>query len=268
MRWIIFLFTLPASLQAQSSLVSVGARSAAMGNITTVIADEWALFNNIGALSSASNSAAFATQERSALPGATRSGAGLSIRRKELGLGIGFLRFGDAAYNEQQVIAGVSHRIQHTSLGIRVNLVQYRPADFPVRTAVSFDLGFLTQLTKQVSIGAYAVNSNRAQITDQELLPVRFNVGIGFHPASSHTLAIEAEKDLNYPVTVRLGFEYSFRSMVFFRCGVHLNPAGVSLGTGFRKKLLQVDASIRYGTMIGYTLQTTLGWRLSSISRT
>ena len=235
-----------------------------MGGVSAVIADETSLFNNIGALAFSTQGAILASQERSALPGANQSSAGMIARKKVLGLGIGVLRFGDAAYHEQTVLAGVSHRIQRTSLGIRINLVQYEAINFPVRTGWSVDLGFLTRLTPQISLGASITNSNRALISKQELLPVRFTAAVGFNPAPSYTLAIEVAKELSYPIAFRLGFEYSLRSMVFLRSGIQLSPAAMSAGTGFRRKRLKVDAGIRYGSIIGYTAQTTIGWQITA----
>ncbi|HQQ98948.1 MAG TPA: hypothetical protein PLX35_16870 [Cyclobacteriaceae bacterium] len=264
---LIIILSIPALLKAQSTFSPLGARSMAIGSISTIIADGSSLFNNIGGLAHASYGTFVASQERTSLPGANRSCAGMILRKKDLGLGMGAIRFGDATYNEQTLIAGVGHQIHHTSLGLRVNLVEYQAINFPVRTGWSVDLGFFTRLTTHLTMGAYFTNSNRALITTKELLPVRFIAGIGFHPNASYTLALEAAKELNYPVAIRLGFEYSLRSIVFLRSGVQLNPAVVSFGTGFRKKRLQLDAAVRYGSMTGYTAQTTVGWRVTK-SRT
>lgn len=254
---------IPALAMAQSTFSPLGARCMAMGSISSVMADESSLFNNIGGLAYTNHGAFVASQERTSLPGANRSCAGVVIRKKDLGLGMGAVRFGDATYNEQTLIAGVGHQIHRTSLGLRINLIEYQAVNFPVRTGWSVDLGFLSRLTAQLTFGASITNSNRAQITSRELLPVRFIAGVGFHPTSSYTLAIEAAKELDYPVAIRLGFEYSFRSTVFVRSGVQLNPAVISFGTGFRKKRLKLDAGIRYGSMTGYTAQTTVGWDLT-----
>ncbi len=258
---VIILFV-PCLTMAQSTFSPLGARSLAMGSVSSIVADETSLYNNIGALAFAMHGAILASRESAALPGANRGAAGAVFRKHDIGLGMGVHRFGDVTYNEQTILAGISHRIHRTSLGIRINLIQYNAINFPVRTAWSIDFGFLTKLTSQLSIGASICNSNRAHITAQELLPVRFSAGIGFHPASSYTIALETAKELGYPVCVRLGFEYAHRSTAFLRTGIQLNPASISLGSGFKRNRLQLDAGIRYGSMIGYTAVTTVCWRL------
>lgn len=263
-RHLLIILFLPSVMMAQTTFSPVGARCIGIGNVSSIVADETSLFNNIGALAYAKHGAFIASRESSALPGANRGAAGAIFRTHDLGLGIGVLRFGDALYNEQTALAGISHQIQRTAVGIRFNLVQYDAINFPTRTTWSIDFGFLTKLTSQLSIGASICNGNRAHITASELLPVRFTAGVGFHPATSITVALEAAKELSFPVSVRLGFEYSHRSTAFLRSGIQLNPASISVGTGFRKHRLQLDAGIRYGSMIGYTAVTTLCWQLAS----
>lgn len=258
---VIILFV-PYLILAQSTFSPLGARSIAMAGVSSILADENSLYNNIGALAFATHGAILASRESAALPGANRGAAGAVFRKRDLGLGMGVLRFGDVTYHEQTILAGISHRIQRTALGIRINLIQYNAINFPVRTAWSIDFGFLTKLTSQVSIGASICNSNRAHITTQELLPVRFSAGISFHPTSSYTIALETVKELDYPVSVRMGFEYAHRSTAFLRTGIQLNPASISLGSGFKRSRLQLDVGIRYGSMIGYTAVTTVCWQL------
>lgn len=250
-RWaIIYLLHLSIMTHAQSVSTLVGARAAGMGYTSSVLVDETALFNNVGALAENKKPASFFTYEaRPALPGADRTSMGISLPTK-FGVGaIGFFRFGDDLYSEQIASAGFGNKFGITSLGVKVNYIQYRAEGFGTKNAVSINFGGLAQITPQISVGAYIVNLNQSRISPDENLPTKLVTGIGFKPVDNFFIATELEKDLDYHVTWRTGAEYIIHKKVFARTGFNLNPSSTHFGLGTKTSRLKIDYAITFSAL-------------------
>ncbi|MCX8492528.1 MAG: hypothetical protein ORN54_15835, partial [Cyclobacteriaceae bacterium] len=177
-------------------------------------------------------------------------------------VGLGAFRFGDATYSEQIVSVGIGNQFGITSLGIKLNYIQYRAQGFGVQNTVSIDFGGITQLTEQTSIGAYINNVTQSslQTRDGEKLPTRLIVGLGFKPSEKVFIATELEKDIDYKPTWRTGLEYSVNKNLFFRTGYAINPQAGFFGLGFHKNKLKVDYAIRLGQRTGTSHQASASY--------
>ncbi|MFM9840649.1 MAG: hypothetical protein ACKVOQ_20445, partial [Cyclobacteriaceae bacterium] len=145
-----------ATSYAQSVSTLIGARQAGMGYASSTSADEWSLFNNVGGIGKIKQqSVGFAYEAVPSLIGANRMAAVWNAPTKWFNTSLGAFRFGDAIYSEQVLSAGIGNQFGITSLGAKVNYIQYRAEGFGTHSAVSVDFGGITKLTKQLSIGAY-----------------------------------------------------------------------------------------------------------------
>ncbi len=239
----------------------MGARAAGMGYASATMADEWSLFNNVGGLGKINRpNAAFAYEIRPALIGASRMAASVSSPTKIGTWGLGVFRFGDDVYSEHMVSLGVGNQVGNTSLGAKINYVQYRAESFGMNTAMSIDVGGITQITSQISVSAYLTNLTQSKLigTDGERLPTKLVAGAGFRPSEKIFLATEIEKDLAYQATWRTGIEYAVYKKVFFRTGFNLHPNAAYVGLGGQKKNLKFDYAIRFGQLTGAAHQASV----------
>ena len=244
----------------QSVSTLMGARQAGMGYASSTSKDEWALFSNVGALGKTQQlSTAFAYEAVPALVGANRMAAVLNVPLRWANAGLGMFRFGDAIYSEQIISLGIGNQFGITSLGVKLNYIQYRAEGFGVQNTVSIDFGGITQLTDQISIGAYINNLTQSslQTRDGDKLPTRLVVGIGLKPSEKVFISTELEKDIDYKPTWRTGLEYSVYKNLFFRTGYALNPQAGFFGLGFHKNKLKIDYAIRFGQLSGAAHQAS-----------
>lgn len=249
-----------ASLLAKAQSVStlMGARAAGMGYPSSVLSDETAIINNVGAMAAVQEpSAFFASEVQTALPGANRVAAGYSWPTKLAMVGMGFFRFGDNLYSEQIISAAVGNKFGIASLGVKVNYIQYRAAGIGTKTAFSVNFGGLAQITPEISVGAYIVNLNQSKISEDERLPTKLVAGLGFKLDDHFFLATEVEKDLDFNATWRLGAEYSIQKKVFFRTGFNVNPNAAFAGLGVKVKRIKIDYAITYNVALGATHQAS-----------
>ncbi len=248
----------PVYTQSVSTLM--GARQAGMGYTSSTIADEWSLFNNIGGLGKISQkSISTAYEAVPSLIGANRMAAVFNSPIKWGTIGFGIFRFGDAIYSEQMISAGIGNQFGITSLGLKINYIQYRAEGFGTHSIVSIDFGGITQLTKELSIGAYLTNLTQSslQTQDGDRLPTQLVIGFGIKPGEKVFISTEIQKDIDHKPTWRAGLEYSIYQNVFFRTGYNYTPQSAFFGLGFKKGKLKIDYAIRFNQLAGTSHQAS-----------
>ncbi len=241
-----------------------------MGSASSTIGDEWALFNNIGGLGKINQSSAnFAYEIHPALTGANRMAASILAPTKIGAVGFGVFRFGDDVYSEHLVTFGYGSSIGNTSLGAKINYLQYRAESFGVSTSTSIDFGGISQITKQITIGAYIINLTQSKLvgTNGERLPTKLVAGLGFRPSEKILIVTEIEKDLDYQITLRSGLEYAIYDKVFFRTGFNMNPNAAYFGLGAQKRNIKFDFAIKFSQLMGAAHQASAIYLLPTKTR-
>ncbi len=257
----ILLSTIPCA--GQSIGTRIGARHAGMGYASFTLYDEAALFNNVGAIARIDEPSAFFCYEVAAdLPGANRTAAALTAPTGIGTIAFGVFRFGDDVYSEHFISAGFSHQLGATSLGAKVNYVQYLAHGFETRTAVTVDFGGLTQLTPEVYVGAGIFNLTQSRIAEDEQLPVILVAAVGYQPDSRLHLTAEVEKQLGSPLRIKGSMEYGVAGKVFFRSGFNINPMALFFGIGAHTRRANFDFNTKFSYVLGFAHQASATYRL------
>lgn len=268
--FLVLIFLQTKILIAQSTSTLMGARTMGIGFSSSTIADEWAMFNNIGGLGKISQpSVNFSSEIRPALVGANRFAASVVLPVKVIALGVGAFRFGDDIYSESIVSMGLGNSIGNTTLGMKANYIQYRAEGFGATTAISFDFGGISQLTPQISVGAYITNLTQAKLSeaDHQRLPTKLVAGLGFRPSDKVFLITEIEKDLDYQPTWHSGLEYAVYKKIFFRTGFTMNPNVAYFGLGGQKKNMKVDYALALNQLTGLAHQASATYLFSVVAK-
>lgn len=252
---------------AQSVNTRLGARAAGMGQAGFGITDESPLFQNVGALGFVEHPSAFFSYELvPGLAGGNRTAAALAFPSPIAVFSAGAFRFGDDLYSEQLLTAGLGNRLGTTALGLKANLLQYRADGFGTRTAFTVDVGGLTQLTPEWTVGAGIFNITQATIAEDEPLPVIFVAAVSWQPPDGPLLTVETEKRLHAPLLLRGGMEVNIRKKVFARTGFSLQPLTLTAGIGARSYRTRLDFSTTYHPVLGFIYQASGIYRLDKRS--
>ena len=225
-----------------------------MGSATSTHQDEWAMMNNIGGLAGVRQAAAaFASEVHPLLPGSGRVAALIATPVTHGVAGLGIFRFGDEAYSEQIISAGYANRLGSTSLGIKINLIQYHAAGFGYRNALSIGFGGVSEITPNIAVGAYIFNLNQPRISSgqNERLPARLAAGAGLKLTEGVRVNVEVEKDLPFPATFKAGMEYRAYSKFFLRTGFNLQPSSGAFGLGFKNARVRIDYATQFNSLTG-----------------
>lgn len=253
-------------VKAQSVSTLMGARAAGISFTSSVLKDEWSLFNNVGGLAGIEKTnASFAVDVRPAMPGANRMAAVFSSPFKLGTLGAGFFRFGDDLYSEQLISMGYGNRFGIASLGLKVNYVQYRSEAFGSKSALTINFGGVADITPQLSVGAYITNINQPKLsTHDERLPTKLVAGFGFKPIENLLLVTEIEKDLEYDPVWKGGVEYVVHKKIFLRTGFNLHPNASFFGMGFQTWKLKIDYALQFSNALNFAHQASAIYFISS----
>ena len=70
-------------------------------------------------------------------------------------------------------------------------------------------------------------------------------------------------KDIDFPFTIKLGFEYNVVENFFLRLGVNTEPTVLSFGLGYQlKNKLRIDFASSYYQELGFTPAISFGYDL------
>lgn len=269
----VFLFFALCILQVDAQSISklLGARAAGLGYATSTLSDEWSVFNNVAGLSKINSTIAGASYDlRPSLVGGNSFGSMFCSSLPFGTVGLGAFRFGDDVYNEQLASLSFANKIGNTSLGIRASYIQYRAENFGTHWIIGLDFGGITQITKQLSVGAWIQNINRPKLNynNQERAPIKLFASLGFRPSEKFMMATEIEKDLQFPAIWKTGMEYTIHKKFFVRAGINLNPNALFTGVGFHTWRIKIDYSLQSFTAFNKTHQASLSYILSKIKET
>jgi hypothetical protein len=269
----ILLFFLSVSvLKAQNTTLSgaSGAVSNGMAGVSTALADEWAVFNNIGALAAKEDmamNAMFAFENRFALKALNSYHLGFVSPFSFGGVGgLTVSRFGDKYYNQTQVGLGYSHQISLVSVGAKVNYYQVAVNDqigFTQGTRSTFliELGGMANLSKKWAVGIYGYNFTQSRLRASEgedRIPVILKAGVSYKPYEKLFLSVETEKDVDYKPTVRAGLNYRVHPNFMVRTGISTQPFNASFGIGFQPKNFSFDYALSNNSVLGWVNQLSL----------
>jgi hypothetical protein len=250
---------------AQSTLISSGARATAMGNSSACLQDEWALFNNVGGLSKIDQpSAAFSYHAYPGFAPFNRMAAAFAFPAGIGAAAAGVLRFGNEHYNEHILSAGYANTFGLASLGLKINYIQLQTEGFKKADAVTISFGGIAQLTPTLQVGAHIVNINQPKINEaeNERVPTLLTLGLGFQLSEKLLIISEVEKDLDHDPVLRAGLEYKGHKKFFARTGFNLSPQDVFGGFGFQQKKFNLDYAIQYNSFFGASHQASVTWKL------
>lgn len=276
---LVFLFFYQVLL-AQNPTISgaAGATQAGMAGIGTALANEWAIFNNIGALSAYTEvlpSAMLAFENRFGIKALNSYHFSVVSPLAFSGVGgLTFNRFGDKYFNQTQVGIGYSHQISSVSVGAKINYFQIAVDDQigitqGARGNVLLELGGMAQLSKKWAVGIYGYNFTQSKLkvldAGEDRIPVILKAGVSYQPIEKIFLSIETEKNIDYPATFRAGLNYQVHKYFYVRTGISTEPFFSAFGIGFHPKDLAFDYALSNQTALGWVHQISLRYALRKL---
>ncbi|MFY0607718.1 MAG: hypothetical protein JXR10_13460 [Cyclobacteriaceae bacterium] len=215
---IAILLLIPVLSIAQDGNYSLGGRHFAMSGASVTLSDEWAVFNNVGALGASQRTAALISyRNRYDIQGFHIRGAAITHSNKYFNSGVKFYKFGDDLFNQQILGLAIANKIQMVSIGGGINFIQTHVEGFADKRITALELGGIAELTSQFVLGAHIFNFKHGQQH-----PTTMKAGLSFRPRDFLMINTEIEKQLNARELFKAGLEYVVIPNVILRTGINI----------------------------------------------
>jgi hypothetical protein len=261
---IIAILLLPSTLFAGGNLFPLGARNAGMCRSSVALTGFWNILNNPAGLATLENpTAGISYESKFNLQQLSNKTAAFAYPTGAGVLGVDFNYFGYRQYNE--IKAGLVYARAFGSylrMGLQLDYLQTTLGDgYGSKRNVTFELGIQSDITKEITLGAYLYNPIRVKLSDyaDERIPAIFRFGMTWHFSKSFLATTEAEKSSFYPrVIIRGGLEYNLKKKFYMRTGFSSGEEVFAFGFGIYLKGLNVDIAAIMHQTLGFSPQASL----------
>lgn len=259
--------TARASLWGQlAGVPPSGPVSLGLGGISSVLENDWAIFNNPAGLNSTNKvTGVFAYQTIFNFAPFNTVSAAINVPTS-FGVGsFGAFRFGDELFSSQMASFGFAKKIGIMSLGVKANFLQYNIEGFGKRSVFVAEIGGIANLTPEISFGTHIYNFTQSVIAteSQEKVPTIIRLSMDYHPNDQLNLFIEGEKDVDLDPDLKFGLTYRIIEELILRTGFSTVSNKHSFGAGFMVKRFTIDYGLRANQNVGSTHNFGLTFRLS-----
>ena len=262
-----------------------GARSAALGQMGSVLADDgWAGAGNVAVLGQlAQPTVGVGAENRYLLPALNTaslvvavpigyrqaeaapvagSAAGAEVPRYGT-VGFTAQRFGGKLYAEQRLGLGYGYQLGTVRVGARVEVLQTSIQGLGSRRTVAASLGGQADLIpRRLTFGATLYNLNQARLADyqDERLPTVLRAGLAWRAAEKVLLLIETEKDVEQDADFKAGLEYQPLPAVALRAGLSTLTSQLTGGVGLRTGPFRLDYAAGWHETLGLSQQLSAAY--------
>ncbi len=241
-----------------------GARPAGLSGAVTALYGFCGINNNQAGISLIEHPLlAIYTENRYMVEGMSMITAAFVHPATEGVLGISLNFHGNRLYSES--ILGVAYARkfgERLSAGVRLNYFHIRtglPA--AAKGCVAAEAGIIYELLPGFFTGVHIFNPSRAILSEQpqpladERITTVIRKGVSYVFSPGLILSLEAEKDINHPLSLKLGLEYKPGKNLTARAGIGSNPMQNSIGMGYSWGNWQFDIASSYHFILGHSPQ-------------
>jgi len=235
----------------------MGARASAFGNAYVGLADDvWAIFYNSGGLARIKSYQVsfFYSPQPFGLSELSNGSVAAAAPFNFGSLGFALRKYGFELYRELTGTLSYANTFKGVHLGININYNSVTIKNYGSAGTVGIDAGLIVPVIQNFQWGIFIKNLNSPTIgISKEKLPQSFTTGVAYLPISNFTLLLDMEKEINFDLAGRFGFEYWLIDAVALRGGVSDVPTQFSGGVGIRYSLFQVDYAFTTHQELGST---------------
>lgn len=240
------------------SLSQNSSYSNSLANSTVATENFWSIFcNPAGMIKTDKITAGISVENRFLLKELKYYSIGLLLPTKWGHTGLTFHHSGFNLFHTYQIGLSYARRLgSGISTGLKLYYLRYSyPEERRAHHLASFDLGIIFYLNSSLNIGIQvlspvnAIRNSKYKITQ----PTIVRAGLAYLISSELLFLFEIDKALQEKISLRSGFEYSFRQQIFIRAGLRTQPTQFSFGIGLKYSGLVIDMASSYNTILGFS---------------
>lgn len=260
------------SLHAGGESSIVGAKQAGMAFTGVCEIDEYSALNNAAASAFLEiPSLAFFASNHFLLPELNHLSSNFTYPNKKAGsFSLNYNFWGYAAYQESKLGFAYARKFGKIfSTGLSFNYNRLSILDNGSKNLFSLNIDFFCQVSQKLRIGMHIVNPARQKLNKQnrESLASQIHFGLRYEANPKFVLALEMQKDLQYPLLIKLGCNYLIHPKFHLRIGAATLPTYFTLGIGTQFKNFQIDFASTWNLDLGYAPQVSLSYQIQKKNR-
>jgi len=254
-------------ISAQNIPTNIGGAESAMGGIGVASTDIWSAANNQAALGfNKSYGAGFYYENRFLMKELSLNALTLVLPTSKGSFAANISYFGYSQYNEKKI--GLAYGMalsKRFAVGVQLDyLSTYIGNNYGSKSAYTFEVGIMTILTDEITLGVHVFNPIRAKINDydDERVPLMLKLGLEWELSDNFIASAEIDSDIENELILRGGLEYRIKKILYARIGLSNNPNIFSFGVGLQFSNLRMDFSSSMHQVLGYSPQLSLIYQL------
>jgi len=247
---------------------TTGGRAKGLGGASLTLADGWSGVNNQAALGLVKDwNFGVAYQNNFLLP---ELGLRALAVTAPVGGGTFALNghsFGYSQYTENRLGLAYGRSLSKSlSIGVQMNYLDTRIGDvYGNRGTLVAEVGILLQPAEDILLAAHVYNPTRSSLADfdDERIPSILSIGGQYLFSERVSAMLEVEKDVDRPVNIQTGIEYSPVENFDLRLGFATAQQSFSFGLGYIWKNAVFALAAHWDQNLGYGTTASLGYRLA-----
>lgn len=263
---IISVYLFASSAFATGENQQSGGRSAAMGNASVALYDNWSTFNNQAGIAYLDSyhlglnyNSEFALSELSFKSLAFVAPTGFG------NFGISVSNFGYSLYSESKFGLAFAKKLnKRFAMAVQMDYLYINATEKYGSKGIAIgEIGILSEPMDHLYVGAHIYNPWRTKVSDynDERVPTVVRFGLAYEFSDKAIASAEAEKDFDYSTNFKAGVEYRIVEYLYARAGISTNPTNkYSFGLGYKLKGFTADFSFTHHYVLGFTPHVSLNY--------
>lgn len=169
-------------------------------------------------------------------------------------LGFSGSYYGYELFNDKKIGLAYGLKLaEFVSIGAQIDFLNNKVSGYGSNSAVTFELGTLFKVNKNVQIGAHVYNPARVRYgkDTEERVPTVFRLGATYTTKEKVWITGEIEQDLDMNLAFRAGIDYKANDYLFIRAGMLTYPLSGTVGVGVLYKGLRFEILGAYQKITG-----------------
>ncbi|MDX2129974.1 MAG: helix-hairpin-helix domain-containing protein [Chloroherpetonaceae bacterium] len=183
-------------------------------------------------------------------------------------LGLAASRYGFDLYNETMAsISYANNFFKRFFVGVTLSYNRITALNYGSAGAFGIDLGILTFITPELSLGFSAFNLNAPSYgIVEEPAAQTYTLGVAYRITNELRFLVDFEKDVKFPLLIKSGVEYFPIPFFAIRSGFNFTaanatPSQLTAGFGFRYSLFDIDYAALNHPDLGLSHQLSFSFR-------
>ncbi len=239
------------------------ARQEALANSSVAMAnDVFAIFNNPGGIAQLKKIqvGAFYLPAPFGFKELSSQFVALELPLGSGNLGVGAMNYGFNLYRLMKLnLTFARSFLNKYFVGCGFSFYSLKISGYGNKTNFTFNLGFVALLRNYLKAGFSISNLfHQSFLKKFKSIPTIINFGIAYIPFKSLIVTFALCKDLDYPVSMRVGIEYNLLKYIFLRIGTRNYPDAFTAGIGVKFKWFRFDVAVFTHSYFPLTEQASL----------